>query len=310
MSWKSFVTAGLLCAVASPVFAVPSLQVTNMGLNSTGDWVWRVTITPTDPLPGGVGGTPLAAEVGFAETVSTLLDANNLSTGAGDDFDTVVPGNIIWSWEDLGAGIMFPEGLQSNCAGGGCTESTPGDDPNTVFAALGSQVYTTGGAKDFIEIITDGPTAASFPGAATARTSTITWRGAYNADGTTGGTMFRIAEYNAAGDTTVNYQIAGGMATRTATAGDTNLANGVNLDDLLTVLAGQGNGVYWQQGNFHGNGVGTANLDDLLTVLAAQGQPSTGGGSGGGSAIPEPATAALISLGIFSVLGLASRKRK
>jgi hypothetical protein len=123
----------------------------------------------------------------------------------------------------------------------------------------------------------------------------------------------RIAEHNPAGPpTSLNSQDASyaGSASRTATAGDTNLASGVNLDDLLTVLAGQGNGVYWQQGNFHGNGTGTSNLDDLLTVLAAQGQPSTGGGSGGGSAVPEPATAALMGLGILSILGLASRRRK
>ena len=60
MSWKSLVTASLLCALASPAFAVPTLSITSGGLDATtGQWVWNVAITPT------ASGTPMATELGF-----------------------------------------------------------------------------------------------------------------------------------------------------------------------------------------------------------------------------------------------------
>ena len=34
MSWKSLVSAGLLCVLASPAFAVPQLEVVSGGLNA------------------------------------------------------------------------------------------------------------------------------------------------------------------------------------------------------------------------------------------------------------------------------------
>ena len=135
---------------------VPGGTFASNRLNAAGDFVWKVQIATSNPIPSG--SSPLDAELGFKATGTALLDANNLSTGAGDDFDTVVPGTPIWGWENPGTGTNgFPEGLQSNCAGGGCTESTPGDDPNSIFAALGSQIYGAPTTADFIEIITQGP---------------------------------------------------------------------------------------------------------------------------------------------------------
>ena len=65
MSWKSLVTASLLCVLASPAFAVPTLSITSGGLDASGNWVWNVAITPT------ATGTPMATELGF--TTNTAL---------------------------------------------------------------------------------------------------------------------------------------------------------------------------------------------------------------------------------------------
>ena len=52
MSWKSLVTAGLLCVLASPVFAasaVPQLEIISDGLDAaTGNWVLYVRVAPSD----------------------------------------------------------------------------------------------------------------------------------------------------------------------------------------------------------------------------------------------------------------------
>jgi hypothetical protein len=181
MSWKSFVTAGLLCVLASPAFAAPTVDGNDLNgtqasnhLNNDGNWVWTIKLLQSNPavnlpdpdgagpLPDPVAGSPLAAELGFAATGRALVSASVNAT----DFDDPNPGNNIWGWEndsdtDGSGGPTAddePVGLQTNCAGGGCTENTPGDDPNTVFSAFGSVDYlgnTTG--KNYLTIITAPP---------------------------------------------------------------------------------------------------------------------------------------------------------
>src|SRR3954470_21613318 len=114
MSWKSFITAGLFCVLASPVFALtaPTLGVvSNTGtsssghLNAAGNWVWTVQITPTYGDVPDASGTPVAAELGFASSAVAGF-AGTPSTGQGDlisvanatpaVFDTNNPGNSIF----------------------------------------------------------------------------------------------------------------------------------------------------------------------------------------------------------------------
>jgi hypothetical protein len=170
--------------------------------------------------------------LGFKETASSLIDANSLSTGLGDDFDTAIPGTSIYGWENLNPAVDsngFPTGLQSNCAGGLCTENTPGNNPNTAFAALGSQLYSTSGPKDFIELIVRGPCvddhgAGSCSGTGDRLSTTIEWLGS-SQDG-----EGRIAELSPSG-MSVNYEHYSGFVTRTARAGDANLDGAVDLTD-------------------------------------------------------------------------------
>ena len=75
MSWKSLVTTGLFCLLASPAFAAPNVGLVSTGnaqgsghLNAAGNWVWTVQVTPDLALVPDASGTPVAAELGFTST--------------------------------------------------------------------------------------------------------------------------------------------------------------------------------------------------------------------------------------------------
>src|SRR3954469_3829889 len=106
MSWKSLVTAGLFCVLASPVLAVgPTLSVSKGGtqasgnLDDNGNWVWKVQVTPDLTTPSGTWpdgtGTPMAAELGFTSSKSGTTAA----VVGGSAFDTANPGKKIFGTE-------------------------------------------------------------------------------------------------------------------------------------------------------------------------------------------------------------------
>jgi hypothetical protein len=234
MRMRASALVAALASVSGPlIYAAPTLQIVPGGtfangrLNADGNWVWKVQIATSNPIPSG--SSPLEAELGFRATGSVLLDANNLSTGPGDDFDTVLPGTPIWGWENPGTGTNgFPEGLQSNCTGGLCTENTPGDDPNTIFASFGSQIYGSPTTADFIEIITKGPNTSN------SLTSSISVSGVYGVGNNKG----RIAEWNnAPPPDKINHDIYTGTFSFTAMLGDANLDGSVNDADYQIWLA-------------------------------------------------------------------------
>jgi hypothetical protein len=185
MNWKIVLTAALCCALAAPVIAQPQLTLVPGGLQG-GNWVWQVDITPDLVLAGG--STPMALEMGFRLTGSPLASATNINP---TQWDTPNPGNVIFGWEmltEVGPGNFKPVGLQSNTA------------TSEVFAAYGSNVFTTPGAKPFLRIEARGP------GNGGSTSSTIEWLGVYAVG------HGRIAQLVAG--TGVNFDIFAGSATQ------------------------------------------------------------------------------------------------
>jgi hypothetical protein len=298
MSWKSLLTAGLLCVVASPAFAVPTLKVTNGGLNASGQWIWNVTIAAT------TGTSPVAAELGFRETTA---GAQLVSATAGAPFtgvNTQNPGTQIFTWETTDPTANGkPVGLQTNLT------------LDEIFAAMGSFADVPNTDTQYLTILTKGPTATTL-------TSTIQVLGKY-APGGGAGANGRIAEITTAPNAT-NYNNFAGNATRTAKAGDANLSGMVDVGDvgILATNFGALTGKNWTTGDF--NGDGAVNVGDVGILATNFGQAggsvsnltiagAPGGGSGsslGVGAVPEPATLVTLVLagGLVSCFG--GRRRR
>lgn len=289
MSWKSLVTAVLVCVLASPVFAVPVLNVTNGGLNANGNWVWNVRITPT------AAGTPLAAELGFRESVAGSQLVSSTKNAA--VFDTDNPGTQIFNWETLtdvdpGAGVNNrPVGLQTNAA------------TDEVFSALGSIDLTVGTPQDYITIVTKGPTS-------TRLNTVLDVLGAYSGKG-------RIAEIT--GSTATNYSNFSGSANRTVLAGDINLDGSANFNDVLAMSPNFGKAVTngWSGGDLTGDG--QVNFNDVLVLSPNFGKSGgsnnplvvngvAGGAGAAVSGVPEPTAVLLVLLGSM-MLAVGLRKR-
>src|SRR5438874_8873650 len=75
MSWKSFLSLGLICVLASPAFAVgPNMGIISTAgaqssghLNTAGNWVWTSQITPDLTIASG-GATPVGSELGYTSS--------------------------------------------------------------------------------------------------------------------------------------------------------------------------------------------------------------------------------------------------
>jgi hypothetical protein len=177
MTGRIFATVVFALSFIHSGFAAPILSVAPGGVQG-GNWIWDVSVTPDLALAGG--STPLAVELGFHLSSAPLLNVTNVNPS---QFDTNLPGTVIFGWETLYAGSNnHPEGLEINCMG--CTATNPATfgghaatvvpgTANEVFAAFGTINFTTPGPKPFLKIIAQGPGNGGPPN------STIQWLGAY-----------------------------------------------------------------------------------------------------------------------------------
>lgn len=156
-----------------PAVGGPQLTVTNLGPNSVGNLEWSVRVLPnaalftdSDDTPDrGLGGT-VAAEVAFEVLGSSLVSASK--NAAAFPFDN--PGDSPFAF-----GAPPSSGL--TMVG------------NRMFAALGSDFFTSGDAREMLRIETLG----------TVKT-TIAWSGVYGPNGNQGLLAQNGATYSTSGD--------------------------------------------------------------------------------------------------------------
>ena len=120
MSWKLFVSTGLLCALISPAFAAPTLTVANGGVVG-GNQQWLISVTPD--VATFVPNTSLAVELDF--TFHGTINSFTLD-------------NTFWNKSTVNNVGNNPF---TGTVTGTQVDNAPAND--TLFVAAGSDLYTT-----------------------------------------------------------------------------------------------------------------------------------------------------------------------
>ncbi|MEX2169127.1 MAG: PEP-CTERM sorting domain-containing protein [Pirellulales bacterium] len=244
MSWKNVVCVALCAMFASPALAVPTLQITNVGLDSNGNWIWIVGVTPDTAFfqnnpPNGTGGS-IAVELGFTASgkpagTNFVNDTPAVITA---NIDNLNPGSVIFGWEtltDLNPGPLEnlrPVGLQASQAN------------DQIYAALGTTYFLSGGSKPILTVTTKGPSTT------TGLTSTLALSGQ---------SLIAQNDPNSTNDT---FDFAPGNANRTVKAGDADLSGVTDFTDFqIQQVNFHQPGQNWTTGDFDGSG--TTDISDF-----------------------------------------------
>jgi hypothetical protein len=273
MSWKSIVTTGLLCLIAAPVWALPSIRVDDGGL-SGGNRVWNVIVTPSLNSAMGV-------ELGFART-----------TGAGNILTAVSNSN----WEDDGVApignpgsnpytLTTTEGVQP-VGGGGAN----------VFASLGStNIITSGTGTTVLTITTAGNISVlDLTGAVgPSSDSAVVWDDS--------GPLYLRQRYGIYGD------FAGGGPNNNV--GNADFGEFASLFGKPVISQSPAEMAIIDRFLKPGGGVvGNAEFGKFASNFGFSGTAPPPGPGGGGLTVPEPTAVVLLLFGTLA--GLLTRKRR
>lgn len=278
MSWKSIVITGLLCVMAAPAWAVPSVRVTNGGTTGT-NLNWRVEVRPD--VATFVANTAMAVELDF-------------------DFSQDVIGATLntpfWNVQGINPG--------NNPFTGGVSEGVVVDTVNdTVFIAAGSELFATSDWVQLATITTNSPVDNTFAG-------TLHWGGrtVTPAGGGPTYTSSVLAQNGANNFGITQFAVSGDYDNSTA---NNNLVSQGDLDRVLLqwgAASSAASALWVNQRPTDAGGVSQNELDlVLLNWGNSRNTPGAGGGSLAGS-VPEPTSLALVGITLLAG-GLVRRQR-